>query len=143
MVKKKKMSDYDQEVEKIRKYNQPILDEFQAWLEKSGLVRKTVKNHVENIDFFAEYLVYYEPLSKLDEADVSDVYSFLGNWFPRKAMWASESSMRSNMASFRKYFKFLRESRRVEKEVEDEVRETLKESKDEFLEAVEFDDSYW
>ena len=137
------MSDYDQEVEKIRKHNQPILDEFQTWLEKSGLVRNPVKNHVENIDFFAEYLVYYEPLSKLDEADDSDVYSFLGNWFPRKAMWASESIMRSNMASFRKYFKFLRESGRVEKVVEDEVRETLKESKDEFLEAVEFDDSGW
>ena len=48
------MSDYDQEIEKIRGYNQPILDEFQSWLEKSGLVPKTVKNHVENIDFFAE-----------------------------------------------------------------------------------------
>jgi hypothetical protein len=34
-----KMSDYNQEVEKIRKYNQPILDEFQAWYEiEYGLV---------------------------------------------------------------------------------------------------------
>jgi len=137
------MSDYDQEIGKIRVYNQPILDEFRIWLEKSGLVQKTVKNHVENIDFFAEYLVYYQPLSKLDEAENGDVYSFLSDWFPRKAMWASESSIRSNMASFRKYFKFLRESGRIEKEVEDDVRETLKEKKDEFLAAVEFDDSYW
>ena len=97
----------------------------------------------ENIEFFAEYLVYYEPLAKLDEADDSDVYSFLGDWFPRKAMWASESSMKSNMASFRKYFKFLRESGRIKKEVVDDIRETLKENKDEFLEAVAFDDSYW
>lgn len=137
------MSDYDQEVEKIRAYNQPILDEFQSWLEKSRLAPKTVKNHVENIDFFTEYLVYYEPLSKLDDADDGDVQSFLGDWFPRKAMWASESSMRSNMASFRKFFKFLQESGRIDDEVEDDVRETLKESKDEFLEAVEFDDTYW
>ena len=136
------MSDYDQEIEKIRGYNQPILDEFQSWLEKSGLVPKTVKNHVENIDFFAEYLIYYEPLFKLDEADDGDVFSFLGDWFPRKAMWASESSMRSNMGSFRKFFRFLRESGRIDGEIEDDVRETLKESKDEFLEAVEYDDSY-
>lgn len=137
------MSNYDQEVKKIRSHNQPILDEFQSWLEKSGLAPKTVKNHVENIDFFTKYLVYYEPLSKLDEADDGDVSSFLGDWFPRKAMWASEASMRSNMASFRKFFKFLRESGRVKREVENDVREMLKENKDEFLEAVEFDDSYW
>ncbi len=137
------MSDYDQKVKKIRTYNQPILDGFKSWLRKSGLAPKTIKNHVENIDFFADYLVYYEPLSKLDEADNSDVDSFLGDWFPRKAMWASESSTRSNMASFRKFFKFLRESGRVDQEVEDDVREMLKENKDEFLEAVAFDDSFW
>lgn len=137
------MSDYDRVVAKIRAYNQPILDEFQSWLEKSGLVPKTVKNHVENIDFFAEYLVYYEPLLKLDEADDFDVYGFLGSWFPRKAMWASESSMRSNMASFRKFFRFLRESGRINGAIESDVRQMLRESKDEFLEAVEYDDTVW
>jgi hypothetical protein len=138
-----KMSDYDREVEKIRAHNQPILDEFQSWLENLGLAPKTVKNHVENVDFFTEYLVYYEPLTKLDEANGGDVYGFLGDWFPRKAMWASEFSMRSNMASFRKLFKFLRASGRIDEEIEDDVRRTLKEYKDEFLEAVEFEDSFW
>lgn len=137
------MSDYDQDVKKIRAYNQPILDEFQSWLEKSGLAPKTVRKHVENIDFFTEYLISYDPLSKLDEADDIDVNGFLGDWFPRKAMWASESSMLSNMASFRKFFKFLRESERIDDEVEKDVRETLKENKVEFLEAVEFDDTFW
>ena len=63
------MIDYDQEVDKIRVYNQPILDEFQSWLQNTGVTPKTVKNHIENINFFAEYLLYYEPLQKLDEAD--------------------------------------------------------------------------
>ena len=52
------MSDYDEQVKAIRAYNQPILDEFRAWLEAAGLAKKTIKNHVDNIDFFAEYLVY-------------------------------------------------------------------------------------
>lgn len=137
------MNAYDQKVKKIRAHNQPILDEFQSWLENAGLVSKTVKNHVDNIEFFAEYLVYYEPLYELDEADSGDIYGFLADWFPRKAMWASESSTRSNMASFRKFFKFLRESERIDREIEDEVRETLKENKEKFLEAVEFDDTDW
>ncbi len=136
------MTDYDQEVNKIRIYNQSILDEFQSWLKSTGVTPKTVKNHIDNISFFAEYLVCYEPLNKLDEADVSDVYSFLADWFPRKAMWASESSMKSNMASFRKFFKFLSESNRVDDDTEIEVRDSLKENKDELLDAVAFDDDY-
>lgn len=47
------------------------------------------------------------------------------------------------MASFRKFFKFLRASGQIDEETEDDVRDTLKEYKDEFLEAVEFEDSFW
>jgi len=43
---------YDARVRAIRAYNQPILDDFRVWLEQAGLSEKTVKNHVENIDFF-------------------------------------------------------------------------------------------
>ena len=58
---------YDARVRAIRVSNQPILDDFEAWLEQSGLSEKTVKTHVSNIDFFTNYLVYYEPLKKLDK----------------------------------------------------------------------------
>ncbi len=129
---------YDAQVQAIRAYNQPILDDFRAWLEQSGLAEKTVRNHVDNIDFFTEYLVYQEPLEKLDEADGSDVWMFLGDWFPRKAMWASESSVKSNMASFKKFFQWMGETGRVSPETLDDVLSTLKEGRDEFLEAAEF-----
>ncbi len=97
--------DYDKQVEAIRAYNQPILDAFQASLKEAGLAQKTIKNHIDNIDFFAEYLLSYDPLEHLDEAAEGDVASFLMDWFPRKAMWASVSSMKSNIASFKKFFK--------------------------------------
>lgn len=80
------MEDYDQQVKAIRAYNQPILDAFQASLEQARLADKTIRGHVENVDFFTEFLVYYEPLKRLDEADEGDVYTFLSDWFPRKAM---------------------------------------------------------
>ncbi|TMF52533.1 MAG: integrase [Chloroflexi bacterium] len=129
---------YDARVQAIKAYNQPILDDFRAWLEQSGLAEKTVRNHVDNIDFFTEYLVYNEPLEKLDEADGSDVWMFLGDWFPRKAMWASESSVKSNMASFKKFFQWMGETGRVSPETVDDVLSTLKEGRDEFIEAAEF-----
>ena len=50
---------YDERVQAINSYNQPILEDFRAWLKQSGLSEKTVENHVDNIDFFTHYLVYY------------------------------------------------------------------------------------
>jgi len=132
------MSDYDKEVEATRAYNQPILDAFQAWLTEAGLADKTIRGHVENIDFFTEYLVYYdEPLKRLDEADAGDVVTFLTSWFPRKAMWASESSIKANIASFKKFFQWLGETGRTSPETTGEVLTMLKEERDEFLRAVE------
>lgn len=134
------MSDYDQEVKKINSYNQPILDGFQAWLTASGLAPTTVKKHIENIEFFAEYLTYYEPLYALDEADSDDILSFLLDWYPRKAMWASPAYTKAYITTLRKFFKYMSTSERVEQVIADEVYETLKERKADFLEAVEFDE---
>lgn len=100
-----------------------------------------MENHLDNIDFFAEYLICYEPLCRLDEAYDSDVYGFLMDWYPRKAIWSSEAYTKAYMASFRKFFKYLRESNRIEQTVEDEVCETLKDNKEAFLDAVAYDDT--
>ena len=127
---------YDARVRAIRAYNHPILDEFRAWLEQSGLAEKTVKNHVDNIDFFTEYLVYYDPLKKLDEADSGDIWMFLADWFPRKALWASVTTVKSYFASFKKFFQWMGETGRVSPETVADVLGTLKEGRDEFLEAV-------
>ena len=134
------MSDYDKEVQKIRGYNQPILDDFRKWLEAANLAVKTIETHVLNMDFFSEYLAYYPPLSKLDETQPSDIYDFLADWFPRKVMWASPYNTKSHIASFRKFFKFLVEKGRLNPEMEKQIKETLKENKQVFLDAVEFDD---
>lgn len=128
---------YDAQLQAIRAYNQPILDDFRAWLEQSGLAEKTINTHVENIDFFTEYLVYYEPLEKLDEADSSDVWMFLSDWFPRKALWASATSVKSYFASFKKFFRWMEETGRVPPKTLADVVATLKEGRDEFLESVE------
>ena len=135
--------DYDAQVDAIKEQNAPILADFQKSLEQARLAKKTVKNHVENIDFFTEYLVYYEPLTRLDEADEGDISSFLLDWFPRKALWASTSSTKSYLASFKKFFVWMGETKRISPEVVEEVLETMKEHRQDFLEAVEDDDDSW
>jgi site-specific recombinase XerD len=133
---------YDARVRAIRAYNQPILDDFRAWLEQSGLSEKTVKTHVDNINFFTKYLVYSSPLKKLDEADSGDVWMFLADWFPRKALWASATTVKSYCASFKKFFQWMAETRRVSPEVVAGVLDTLKEDRDVFLERVDDYNSY-
>ncbi len=127
---------YDQQVETIRAANEPVLAAFQAWLEQAGLSAPTVRSHVQNIELFATYLVYYEPLKRLDEADSSDVWTFLGDWFPRKALWASVSSVKAYLASFKKFYRWMGETGRVSPATVEEVLDTLKEERETFLRTV-------
>ena len=43
----------------IQLANQPILDGFEHALRQSGLSEQTIKAHVDNIRFFARYLLLY------------------------------------------------------------------------------------
>jgi len=127
---------YDQQVETIRAANEPILAAFQAWLGEAGLNAPTVRSHVQNIELFATYLVYYEPLKRLDEAESDDVWTFLGDWFPRKALWASVSSVKAYLASFKKFYRWMGETGRVAPATVEEVLDTLKEERETFLRTV-------
>ncbi|OLC59954.1 MAG: integrase [Ktedonobacter sp. 13_1_40CM_4_52_4] len=129
-------SDYDVRVRAIQAANQPILNAFEVWLEQSGLSEKTIQIHVSNIDFFTNYLVYYEPLKKLDEANSGDVWMFLDDWFPRKALWASITSITSYLASFKKFFRWMGETGRVSPQTVTDVLEILKEERGTFLRNV-------
>ncbi len=129
-------SDYDVRVRAIQAANQSILNAFEVWLEQSGLSEKTIQIHVSNIDFFTNYLVYYEPLKKLDEANSGDVWMFLDDWFPRKALWASITSVTSYLASFKKFFRWMGETGRVSPKTVTDVLELLKEERGTFLRNV-------
>ncbi len=127
---------YDQEVQAIRAYNQPLLDSFQDWLVHSGVGAKTIQSHVDNIAFFATYLVYYDPLQRLDEATSGDIWMFLADWFPRKALWPSTTSVRAYLTSFRKFFTWLGATNHVPSETVTEVLTMLKDERDNFLNVV-------
>src|SRR3954452_12739667 len=126
---------YDEQVKAIQAFNQPLLDGFQTWLTQADLAEKTVTSHVMNIAFFAHYLVYYEPLQRLDEARSGDVWMFLSDWFPRKALWASEASVKAYLASFKKFFIWMGNPAHIPPERVADVRETLKDERDTFLRA--------
>ena len=61
---------------------------------------------------------------------------FLADWFPRKALWASVSSVKLYFASFKKFFQLMAETGRVSPATVDDVLATLKEGLEDFLESV-------
>ncbi len=128
---------YEQRVQAIQGANQPILDGFEYWLKQAGLSEQTIKAHVDNMRFFGRYLLWYGySLRRLDEASEGDVYDFLEDWFPRKALWASVSSMKVYLASFKKFFTWMGETGLVPPETVEDVRSTLKDSRSLFLRKV-------
>ncbi len=128
---------YEQRVQAIQGTNQPLLDGFEHWLKHAGLSEHTIKAHVDNMRFFGRYLLWYgSSLRRLDEATEGDVYDFLEDWFPRKALWASVSSMQVYLASFKKFFTWMGETGLVPPETVEDVRSTLKDSRNLFLRKV-------
>jgi site-specific recombinase XerD len=128
---------YEQRVQAIQLANQPILEGFEHWLKQAGLSEHTIRDHVDNIRFFARYLLLYAySLRRLDEATEGAVYDFLADWFPRKALWASVSSMKVYFASFKKFFQWMGASGLVSSSTVAEVLSTLKDERNYFLTQV-------
>ncbi|GAC1349288.1 MAG: hypothetical protein NVSMB27_20990 [Ktedonobacteraceae bacterium] len=128
---------YEQQVHAIQLANQPILEDFEHALRQSGLSEQTIKAHVDTIRFFARYLLLYAySLRRLDEATEGNVYDFVEDWFPRKALWASVSSMKVYLASFKKFFTWMGASGLVSPQTVEDVLATLKDDRNLFLRKV-------
>ncbi len=123
---------YEKECKKIRKANEHLLNEFEDWLKSSGLSEKTINKHDSNIDFYInEYLLYEDATEAIDGAHA--IGMFLGYWFIRKAMWASQSSIKSNATSLKKFYTFMYEKGLIDKEDLIDLKQTIKEDMPEWL----------
>ncbi len=127
--------DYDELCNEIREENQVLLSGFESWMSENGLSKSTVKKHKENIDFYInDFMLYEDPIPATEGID--KVGEFLGYWFIRKAMWASESSVRSNARSIKKFYDFMMERGKVEAEAVKDMKKRVKEELPEWVAAV-------
>jgi len=86
---------YEDDCKTIREANKVLLSDFEEWLKSSGLSKKTIDSHLSNIDFYVnEYLLYEDAAEAKD--GIGAIGMFLGYWFIKKAMWASQSSIKGN-----------------------------------------------
>ena len=134
---------------KTKEANDGLLTDFEIWLVSFGLVPKTIFTHVANIDFFInDYLLYEDAIEAIE--GVPHVSMYLGDWFIRKAMSASPSSIKSNAASIKKFYTFMFAQGKVNQQALDILAQTIKEDMPTWLiqvkrhdqELYEADDDY-
>jgi hypothetical protein len=134
-------ANYEADSKKIIAANKKLLSEFKIWLQSSNLSEKTINNHISNISFYInEYLLYYEEPIKAQDG-IGDVSTFLGDWFIRKAMWASKAHIKSNAASITKFYTFLLGKGLVTSTDLNELKSTIKAELPEWIQALKrYDD---
>lgn len=131
---------YEDDCKAIREANKLLLREFEAWMKAVGLSKKTMDNHLSNIDFYVnEYLLYEDASEARDGVGAAGM--FLGYWFIKKAMWASQSSIKGNATSLKKFYTFMYEKGLIDNEDLADLKETIKEGMPEWLATLErYDD---
>ncbi len=121
---------YEEAEDLIRADNDEYLDLFVKDLETKGLSDKTIRTHLTNMDFYLNsYLLYEEPCSMQEGAWKVD--SFLGEFFIRKCLWSTPSTIKSTAASIKKFYKCMLDHGKISKSVYeymiDDIRDNLEE----------------
>ncbi|MCF6777617.1 site-specific integrase [Thiotrichales bacterium 19X7-9] len=114
--------------------SEQVLSGFKNHLTQEGLAPKTIKNHIQNLEFFLKYLNRdIENTKNLTQICADDLIGFF-EFFSEKAMWASEAQARSNISSFKKLFKWLYEGEKINKEEYTDFKELVKSEKEYWIE---------
>ncbi len=131
---------YELECEKRKSENALYLAEFSKYLKEKALSEKTIKKHITNCEFFLnEYLVYASPLTAIE--GIMYVGDFLGDWFIRKTMWASVTSIKENLSSLKHFYAYMLSKDHIVKAAYNKLLLDIKKNKARWLETMSaFDD---
>lgn len=82
-------------------------------MKDKGLSDKTIQNHCFNVDFCLNYYLVHDDYNTFDDGlDMLD--GFFSDFFRRKAMWSSPTTIKSTAASLKKFYKFLAEQNLID-----------------------------
>lgn len=124
--------DFEKTIAKIEERNKKILNSFNTELINQKLSGKTIKKHMENIEFYINEYLSYRNLCTPEDG-IYEVSEFLGYFFIRKCMWSSASKINEYITSFKKFYLHLCELDLVSKEQYIEMVYIIKVSKDDWI----------
>ena len=126
---------YEQNVEENKKRNEAFLEVFEKDLEKQDLSSKTIRNHLGNVAFYLNnYLTYYEVIPM--EKGCYELHGFLGDFFIRKCMWSTASTIKSTASSIKKFYKCMLDHQFILKEDYTFLCGMIKECMEEWVDSV-------
>jgi hypothetical protein len=106
--------------------NEEYLGIFERDLMTAGLNQKTIRRHLNNIDFYINtYLLREEPLEMAEGCSYT-IDMFLGYFFIHKCMWSTPGTIKSTAASIKKYYKCMNEHGYVSKDGYKDLCEIIK-----------------
>lgn len=124
---------FEKQCDEIREINAKYIEEFVDELSKKGFVDKTIKRHYENVDFYLNtYLLRENALTMENGCKDEYLSDFFGYFFIRKCMWSTPDTVKSTIASLKKFYRFMYESNRLSKE-----------DYEEFMDTIRVDKEYW
>ncbi len=126
---------YEAECARIRAANQELLTEFQDWLAERGASEKSIRRHLRNMDLYLNHFLLHEMPTEAS-CGVLSVRMFLGYWYPRKVLGISETSLRGNAASIRKFYQFMSAKGLVSEEAVLNLGRRIRGSMPEWLEGM-------
>ena len=132
-----KLDEREKQLKENTKRNEDYLKMFEKSLEEKQLTAKTIRKHISNIDFYLnDYLTYYDEIIKMEDG-TQHTRSFLGDWFIRKAMWASKSSIKEMASSLKKFYEYMSALGFVKISDYQEICYEIKDNMDRYLENLE------
>lgn len=117
---------YEAACEAIRTTNNELLDLFEKDLVLAGLSPKTIRSHLSNVDFYINEYLLREDLTPMGDG-VGMIDDFLGNFFIRKCMWSTPSTIKSTAASIKKFYKCMLDNGNIKKKEYDYLCSEIKE----------------
>lgn len=93
-----------------RKINTKYIEGFVDVLSKKGFVDKTIKNHYFNVDFYLnDFLLREDALTMENGCKDEYLSDFFGYFFIRKCMWSTPDTVKSTIASLKKFYQLSKE----------------------------------
>ena len=88
------------------KKNEKYLEEFAEYLEEKGFKEATVRRHYSNVIFF---LNNYLGVSNQEPMEAGPEYiaDYFGYYFIKKCMWSTPKSIKTTIASVKKFYKLM------------------------------------
>ena len=128
----KMYQEYERLCEEQRKKNDEYLDIFENDLISKGFVPKTIRKHLQNVDFYINvYLLREEPL-EMQQGCGFKIDMFLGDYFIRKCMWSTPGTIKTTAASIKKFYKCMLEYGHIKKDAYQAFCDLIKENIEEW-----------